>query len=219
MNGTDSLSGASLLDGLQVLDAVGLLVVGLLVVLGLARGLWWQVVRLLGVGVAVAVARTWDQDLGGAISDRWPELSPRLALGIAWASLFVAGLSVAAVFGRMGSSVLEAMRLGLVNRVAGGLVGGATGVLLHLALVIALCQLAPGDFLAGHVTGTWSGRLLDALAVERPIVLAAESSDDLGAAIQRAVDAVLPEASGRDRSPADDSPVEAPPTDDRPRVR
>ncbi|MEX1023801.1 MAG: CvpA family protein [Planctomycetota bacterium] len=170
------------------LDTVGLAAIGLLIVLGVVRGLWWQVVRLIGVVAAVAVARTWDQDLMLLLTERWNELEPRIALGLGWLLLFLAALTLATLLGRLGAGLLSAMQLGLANRVAGGLVGAATGLLLHVTLLVALCQLAPTPFLLEHVAGTWSEGLVHALAVERRVVLGAESGASLGGTFERPTD-------------------------------
>ena len=210
----DVLAGgpATWFEGLELLDVTGLFVVGLLVVLGLARGLWWQVIRLLGVALAVAVARTWDQDVGSLISDRWPELAPRLALGIAWLSLFLCGLFLATLFGRFGASLLDALKLGLINRVAGGLLGAATGILLHVTLLVGLCQFATQSFLTEHVAGTWSERLVHTLVVDRPIVLGAASGATIEGTMERA-QSQPPLVSEPSDAPADDG------RDERPIVR
>lgn len=141
------------------LDLVGLGLVLVLVVLGLARGLWWQLIRLAGIVAAVVVARTFGAEVADQFASRWPELSPRLAHGGAWALLFLGTLVVATLAGMLGHRLLEALQLGLANRLGGGLLGAATGLALHLALVVALCQLAPTSFVERTVAGTYSERL------------------------------------------------------------
>lgn len=143
------------------LDLVGLGIVCVLVVLGLARGLWWQLIRLAGIVAAVVVARTFGAEGAQWISERWPEVSPRVAHGGAWVVLFLGSMAVATLLGMIGHRLLEALHLGLANRLGGGLMGAATGLLLHLALVVGLCQLAPSSFVETTVAGTYSERLYE----------------------------------------------------------
>ena len=56
-------------DGLPLawIDMVGLGLVALFLVLGLVRGLWWQIIRLLGVAAAVGLSvRTLQRRLAAA---------------------------------------------------------------------------------------------------------------------------------------------------------
>ncbi len=141
------------------IDLVGLGIVGVLVILGIARGLWWQLIRLAGIVASVAIARVYGGRGADWILSHWPEFEPRLAHGIAWMGLFLSALAVAALFGMLGHRLLEAMQLGLANRLAGGILGAATGLLVHVALVMGLCQLAPKTFVEHRVAGTYSERL------------------------------------------------------------
>ena len=146
------------------LDLVGLGIVGVLVILGLARGLWWQLIRLAGILAAVAVARAFSEEGAGWILERWPEISPRLAHGGAWIGLFLGAMAVATLLGMLGHRLLEAMQLGLANRLGGGLLGAATGLVVHLALVVGLIQLAPTSFVEKTVAGTYSHQLYETAA-------------------------------------------------------
>lgn len=143
------------------LDLIGLGIVCVLVVLGLARGLWWQLIRLAGIVAAVVVARSFGADGAQWIGERWPEVSPRVAHGGAWVVLFLGSMAVATLLGMVGHRLLEALQLGLANRLGGGLMGAATGLVLHLALVVGLCQLAPRTFVETTVAGTYSERLYE----------------------------------------------------------
>jgi membrane protein required for colicin V production len=164
---------------LAPLDIVGLSIVGLLVLLGLWRGLWWQVIRLLGLVAAVALARVFSPEVGLWISETWTELSPRLAHGTAWVSVFLLTLGAASILGLIGQRILEAMQLGLANRLGGAVVGALTGVLVHLAALVVFCQLAPEGFVADHVPGTYSERLVNATGNRWRVVLGAEAADEI----------------------------------------
>ncbi len=172
-------SYASVISSLAPLDMVGLGVIGILVALGLWRGLWWQVIRLIGVVFAVAVARIFSPEAATWIGESWPELTPRLTHGLAWISIFVLALGAASILGLLGQRILEAMQLGLVNRIGGGLAGAVTGMLLHLAALIAIVQLAPEPFVERHVAGTVSARLVDMAGNRWRVVIGAEAANEI----------------------------------------
>jgi uncharacterized membrane protein required for colicin V production len=195
---------------LRPLDFVGLGLVSILICLGLARGLWWQVIRLLGLVAAVAVARAFSAQVGDAIDARWPELPTRIGYGLGWFSIFLGVMALATLLGMVGHRLLEAMQLGLANRVGGAVIGGVTGVLLHLALVLAVCQLAPEDVVGRVVTGSYSERLYGALGNVVDPVAAAEVERVLD--LPRTTDG-LPPLDRRKRA------VEPAHADEHPRVR
>jgi len=172
-------SYASVFSSLAPLDMIGLGLILILVVLGLWRGLWWQVIRLIGVVFAVAVARIFSSEAATWIGESWPELSPRLTQGLAWFSIFLLALGAATLLGLLGQRILEVMQLGLVNRLGGGLAGAVTGLLLHLAALIAIVQLAPEPFVERHVIGTVSGRLVDMAGNRWRVVIGAEAAEEL----------------------------------------
>ena len=145
----------SFLTSLPMIDRVGLGVVGLFLLLGLWRGLWWQVVRLLGVFLAVGLARSVQEAL---------DLSLAMSHGLSWFVLFLAGLVVAALLGMLGKKALEALQLNLMDRVGGAVVGVGTGLALHVALLVLLGGVGSANFKANHLRGSTSWKLLEALA-------------------------------------------------------
>ncbi len=151
------------------IDLIGAILVVLLSALGFWRGLWWQAMRFAGLAGAVLVARAFTPRLAPDLETRLVDLDPRFLTGLVWLVLFLAALGVAAALGRLGRRLLEAMQLGLMDRVAGGLFGALTGLLLHAALVAAVLQLAPHQLAHHAVAGTRSERLVSAL--ERPLPL------------------------------------------------
>jgi uncharacterized membrane protein required for colicin V production len=161
------------------LDLVGLGLILVLFGLGLYRGLWWQVIRLVGVALSVVVARALGARLAEKLMALFGELEPRMAHGIAWGTLFLTTLLACALLGLLGQRMLEAMKLDLANRFAGGCAGAATGLFLHVVLVVLVCHLAPARVLEKHVAGTRSERLYAALGIQRPVVLAAEATEDV----------------------------------------
>ena len=173
---------------LAALDIVGLVVLGLLVLLGLWRGLWWQVIRLVGVVAAVALARAFGAGLAEPIAERWPDVSSRLAYGIAWIGIFLVTMGAATLLGLLGTKLLAAMQLGLVNRVGGGVAGAVTGILIHVAVLVALVQLAPEEFVGRAVAGTYSEKLYDAVGSRWPVVInpSADAAAEVDLLLERA---------------------------------
>ncbi len=161
------------------LDLVGLGLIVVLLLLGLYRGLWWQVMRLVGVSVSVLVARAAGAPLAQRLMALFSDLEPRTAHGVAWGTLFLTSLLACALLGLLGQRMLEAMKLDLANRFAGACAGAATGFFLHIVLVVLVCQLAPARVLGKYVVGTHSERLYTTLGIRRPVVLASEATEEV----------------------------------------
>ena len=182
--------GAPPPGGLRWIDGLGLSLAGLFLILGALRGLWWQIVRLLGIVAVVSVARAVAPRFGPLLSGSLPGLSPRLANGLAWLLVIVAGMLAVSFVGRLGKKTLEAAQLGAVDRVGGACAGLASGVLLHAAILVCLCQVASSAWAGSTLQGTHSQTLLDLVERRFPMVLDAHAQDSLravreGAAIPR----------------------------------
>ena len=167
------------LSQLAPLDLVGAVLVSALLALGAWRGLWWQVIRLAGVVLAVVAARLFAERGALWIGENWPDLPLRAAHGISWVGFFLLALGASSLLGLLGQRLLEIMQLGLLNRVAGGLLGAATGFLLHVALLMGLCQLAPPNFVETHVAGTVSENVVDVVGSRWRVVLGAEAAAEV----------------------------------------
>ena len=168
------------------LDLIGLGLILLLFVLGLYRGLWWQVIRLIGVSVSILIARAAGGPLAQRLLALFPELSVRTAHGIAWGTLFLTALLACALLGLLGQRMLEAMKLDLANRIAGACAGAVTGLCTHVVLLVLVCQLAPTHVLGRYVAGTYSEHLYSALGGRRSLVMAAEAAHEVDQALQQA---------------------------------
>ena len=166
------------------IDTVGLVIVGVMLLLGAFRGLWWQVIRLVGLVGAVAIARALSPQLTPHLADFFPDLPPRVAFGIVWLTVFLAGLTAASLLGVLGRKLLTTMQLGLVDRAGGALVGTATGAMIHLALVAAVSQLAPADWVTKNVGGSYSEVALDAAGSQWNLIVGPDAARELRDVLQ-----------------------------------
>ena len=167
------------------LDLVGAALIVLLLALGLYRGLWWQVIRLVGITISVIVARTLGSRLEERVAVFLPDVTPRTAHGIAWATLFLTTLLACALLGLLGQRMLEAMKLDLANRLAGACAGAATGFCVHVVVIVLVVQLAPAQVLGRYVAGTYSERVYAALGLRWPVVMAADAAHEVDQVLEQ----------------------------------
>ena len=166
------------------IDTIGLALIAVFAVMGAARGLWWQVIRLLGLGAAVFVARTISPRFVPYLQEAFDEVDPRILAGAVWIALFLLSLGLVAGVGRLGRKVLEAAALGLLDRAGGALAGALTGALLHAAIVVALVQVGDRQWVGDLLEGSKSDALVEVLVAKLPLLLnqeaASEAADILG---------------------------------------
>ena len=161
------------------IDLIGIGLLALLVGLGLWRGLWWQALRLVGLVAAVLVARIFSPETSLWVMEQWNDLPYRLAHGLAWLVIFLLTLGAASILGMLGQRIIEAMQLGWANRIGGGLLGAATGVLVHLVAVVLVVQLAPARFIETQVAGTYTERLVQAAGIRWSVALGKDASAEV----------------------------------------
>jgi uncharacterized membrane protein required for colicin V production len=154
---------------LHWIDNVGAGVAALFLLLGLCRGLWWQVVRLLGLAAAVVVAR-WAGPILGEDMASWAGLNGNVASGLGWISAFLLTLIGACLLGMVGNKTIEAMKLSLINRFLGGLAGLATGLLLYSALTMVGSSFASDTWRQTTFPPTYSGQLVVSLTERWPVL-------------------------------------------------
>ena len=75
---------------LGAFDWIGLVIVSVFVLLGIWRGLWWQVIRLVGLVASVALARTFSAPWGVALQEN-SDHSSEVSTGLVWLGLFLIG--------------------------------------------------------------------------------------------------------------------------------
>jgi uncharacterized membrane protein required for colicin V production len=161
------------------IDALGLGLVAVCTLLGIVRGLWWQVVRLVGVILAVGIARALSPRFVPEVEARLPSLSHELAFGIAWFALFVAALVVASLLGTLGKRSLEALQLGPLDRLGGALAGALTGLLVHAAVLVGLVTFASPEWSQATLDRTRSQALIGSLAGRMNLLVDAHAAERL----------------------------------------
>lgn len=161
------------------LDLIGLGLCLVFIVLGTVRGLWWQVIRLVGLAAAVALARLLAPRWGGAFQEA-SGLEPHVSQGLVWIAVFIVGLLLASLLGILGKRSIDAMKLGLVDRFGGAVAGLVTGLLLHAAILMGFCYLGPQPWTAESLRGTWSESLAQSVSTNLPVLLDGASLDRLG---------------------------------------
>ena len=159
------------LGTLPWIDKVAVVLLALFLVLGFWRGLWWQVIRMVGFVGAFAAARLFSPELEPALTSTFSITDERFSQGLAWLLIFLVSLVVALLLGTLGKKLLESLQLGLVDRVTGALAGALTALLIHSALLAAMSLLAPADWLAESLEGSWSANLLELLGDELPVIV------------------------------------------------
>ena len=168
------------MEELRTLDAVAAAVLALAAL----RGLWIGAVReafsLAGLATAVVVVRTWREPASRWLDAHGPFEMTGLAAGILAAlALGLASLLAVAIVGRMVRRGVRGAGLGLLDRLAGLLLGAAEGAVVVAALVVGLAALLGRDDAA--LVGTRTLAALEAtestLGVEAPAVSTGPPSD------------------------------------------
>jgi membrane protein required for colicin V production len=136
--------------------AVALLVVSML--LGLVRGLMFEVISLIGWGVAFIAAQWLADDVGHWLPFGDPHGSWRFAAG--FVGVFVGVAFAIGLVAALTRKLVAAVGLRPVDRVLGGVFGVARGGLALLALAVVVHLMALSDSAWWH--GTRSALVLDA---------------------------------------------------------
>ena len=173
----DPAAPASSLDALRHLpwvDQVGLAALGLCLLLGFWRGLWWQVMRLVGVVASVGAARTFAPRFAPEVFGAF-DISSSAAYALVWFGIFLGGLIVASVIGLLGKRALDALQLGLVDRFGGALAGALTGLILHSAFLILITGMGETEWSQRTLQDARSKRLLDVVSNRWPILVDAKT--------------------------------------------
>jgi uncharacterized membrane protein required for colicin V production len=165
------------------IDQLAILVVIVFTLLGIRRGLWWQVIRLLGIVASVALARGLSPRFTPVLERALPDLSPSVAQGSVWFVLFLGGMVIVSLLGMIGKRALETMQLGLFDRMGGAVAGAMSGVLLHAVALVVMITLAP-SWSQRNLGGTRSVFLLEALVQKAHIMVDAQAAERMRPVIE-----------------------------------
>ncbi len=162
--------------GTPWIDLVGIAIVITFLILGIKHGLVWQVTRLLGMLIAVAIARSVSPELTPKFKAAL-DLPDRACQGIVWLIVFATCLLIAAGIGMVGKRALEAVQLGPMDRAGGALAGAMTGIVVHSALMLLLMSVGSTQWSARMFEGSRSAVVLDNLARKSNILLNAQAAE------------------------------------------
>lgn len=168
------------MEELRTLDAVAAAVLALAAL----RGVWIGAVReafsLAGLAAAVLVVRAWREPAARWLDAHGPfEMTGLAAEILAALALGAAALLAVAVAGRVVRRGVRGAGLGLLDRLAGLLLGATEGALVVAALVVGLAALLGRDdeALAGTRTLAALEATETALGVEAPAVSTGPPND------------------------------------------
>ncbi|HLU37922.1 MAG TPA: CvpA family protein [Planctomycetota bacterium] len=131
---------ADLVGGLGWVDMSSLVVIALFFLLGLGKGLVWQVSRAVAVvGGYAAAAR-----FGPSVAEQVAGAECTYAhVYLAYAAVFLAAFGLLSFAGRLVHGLLHGAGLGIFDRLGGGLLGIGTGAAVVLGLLAAVTMFAP----------------------------------------------------------------------------
>ena len=123
-------------------DIVVVAVIGILILLGLLKGLVRQAVGLAGVIVGYVLAMKFYAPLAAKLLTG---LRPATGHVAGFLIIFVACIVVASIVGWVAGKLLKIAGLGFLNRIAGALLGGVKGCLIVAAVTVMLVAFLPSD--------------------------------------------------------------------------
>jgi membrane protein required for colicin V production len=143
------------------LDVVVLALLAVAALRGLFHGLVRELFSLAGLVGAVWVARALGDSGTAALAPHLPGFPPAVVRGIAMAGIGIGVLFVVAIVRSLARRGAQAAGLGLVDRLGGGVLGAAEGVVVAALLLAALLAIAGRD--SGFLARSRSLAAYDAL--------------------------------------------------------
>ena len=144
-------------------DLVLLAVLGLSVLVGLWRGLVFEVVSLLGWLVAFIIANS----VGPMLADLIPAgaAEPQLRLWGCYIAVFLVVLVACTLLARMLRALISATPLSVIDRLLGGVFGVARGalILIVVATLVTLSPFAHSTHWTSSHGALWLGLALEGL--------------------------------------------------------
>lgn len=124
------------------IDWTALTILFVFFVLGLFRGLVWQVSRIGILVLAYVFAGIWGEDLS-RVTASWfsSDAQPELPLYVAYVLIFLSVLVAVSLVAWALQKLVQSSGLSFYNRVGGGMLGLATGALVVLALLTGVHML------------------------------------------------------------------------------
>ncbi len=150
------LSFQDLYQQLGWVDFATLVILLVFFVLGLFRGLVWQLSRLLTLVLGFLAAGIWAQPLADTIVKTWPKAEP-FALYAAYFTIFLGAFLVLSLVAWLLSGVIKKLHLTLYDRLGGGALGiltGAAVVVLVLTIFYAFIPRETGIIQAAERSRT-----------------------------------------------------------------
>ena len=113
-------------------------------VLGLFRGLVWQLSRLLTLVLGFLVAGIWAQDLADFLVKTWPKSQP-FALYAAYFAIFLGAFIVLSVIAWFLSGLIKKLKLTAYDRLGGGAMGILTGAAVVVLVLTVFYAFLPRE--------------------------------------------------------------------------
>ena len=127
-----------LLASLGWVDLTAIAVLIVFFILGLFRGLVWQVSRILTLVAAYVVAGAYGETIAGSLRKMVSGINDELSLYIAYFAVFIVVLVIVSVIAYFFEKLIDRSGMSFYNRVGGGVLGVVTGAALVLALLFAV---------------------------------------------------------------------------------
>ncbi len=167
-----------LLDSLTWIDLTALAIVIVFLVLGLFRGMVWQISRVATLLVAYVLSGWFGPSVAGWTATWFPEgAAPEVPQYVAYFLIFLVALIVLSLIAAIVHKMVQKSPLSFVNRIGGGVLGVATGWLIVMALLTGV-QMA-------HDTVGFGGSIAKAASTSR--------SSEVSDAVLRGTSTVLPD--------------------------
>lgn len=125
---------------MSIFDIIVLGVIGVLALRGLWKGLARQAVGLAGVAAGYVIAMRFYRPLA---SKFLTDFRPAMGNVISFFAIFIACIITASIIGWIAGRLMSTAGLGILNRIGGGILGGAKGCLIVSVAVMMLIAFMP----------------------------------------------------------------------------
>jgi len=140
-------------------DIIVLAVVGVLMLLGLWKGLVRQIVGLAGVAAGYVIAMKFYGPLAAKFLTGFRPATGRV---ISFLAIFIACIIAASIIGWIAEKLMHTTGLGILNRIGGGILGAMKGYLIVSVVVMIMVSFLPPD--SGVFKGSRSMKYVEPMA-------------------------------------------------------